>query len=134
VLIVDSELGFVFWLGQTLDKAGYQVFPAKSIPDASRLLLEANIEIDLLIVSPSTPGAPEFAADLRRSQGHLKLIALIGHEEDPAARLPGMDASQRKPLSIDEASRKEWLETIQRLFDNDTATTPKLEASGGKPC
>src|SRR5260370_6183096 len=45
VLIVDRELGFVFWLSQALDEAGYRAFPAKSIPDANNLLLELNIEI-----------------------------------------------------------------------------------------
>ena len=130
---MDSDLGFVFWLGQALDKVGYQAFPAKSIPDAAKLLLEANIEIDLLIVGPSTLGASAFVEALRGSQGHLKLIALIGDEEDPGATLPRIDASQRKPFLVNEASIRQWLETIQGVFASGTATTPTLPAAGGKP-
>ena len=133
VLIVDSDLAFVFWLGQALDKAGYQAFPAKSIPDASTLLLEANLHIDLLIVGPSTLGAAAFAAALRRSQGHLKLIGLIGNGEDPAATLPGTDASRRKPLLVDGASIREWLETIQGIFRQSYYYPTILPAAGGKP-
>src|SRR5882724_4454329 len=57
VLIVDRDLGFVFWLGRALDDAGYQALPAKGIGDATELLGHMNLEIDLLIVSPSMPGA-----------------------------------------------------------------------------
>jgi len=113
---VDRELGFVFWLGQALDEAGYQTLPAQSIPDAKALLLEANSEIDLLIVGYSTPGAAAFAAALRRSQRHLKLIVLIGEEEDAATAFPGVDAWRCKPSWGDTASIREWLETIQRVF------------------
>jgi hypothetical protein len=29
VMIVDSDLGFAFWLGQALDYAGYQALPGQ---------------------------------------------------------------------------------------------------------
>jgi hypothetical protein len=35
VLIIDNDLGFMFWLGQILSEAGYAVLPAKSAPEAS---------------------------------------------------------------------------------------------------
>lgn len=121
---MDRELGFVFWLGQALEKAGYQTLPAKSIPDASALLLETNIEIDLLIVGHSMMGAVAFAAALRRSQRHLKVIVLVGQTENGAAAYPGVDAWRRKPCRVDKASIREWLDTIQGVFDGNAVTTP----------
>ena len=31
ILLIDSDLGLLFWLGRILDHAGYQAFPARSV-------------------------------------------------------------------------------------------------------
>lgn len=116
VLIVDRELGFVFWLGQALDRAGYQALPAKSCEDAGELLKQLNVQIHLLIVGQSLPGAAAFADALRRSQGHLKVISVIGDGEKTGAAFSGADATQHMLSSVDEASETEWLETIEGIF------------------
>ena len=116
VLIVDRELGFVFWLGQALDRAGYQALPAKSCEDAAELLNQLNVEIDLLIVGHSLPGASAFADELRRSQGYLRVIAVIGDGEEPSSPFPGANASQPMLSGVDEASETEWLEAIEGVF------------------
>jgi hypothetical protein len=122
VLIVDRELGFVFWLGQALDRAGYQALPAKSCEDALDLLKQLNIEIHLLIVGNSLEGASAFADGLRHAQGHLKVIAVIGDGGQPSSLLPGADAAQFMLSGVDETSEREWLETIEDLFCEDNAT------------
>ena len=122
VLIVDRELGFVFWLGQALDRAGYQALPAKSCKDAIDLVKQLNIEIHLLIVGNSLDGAGDFADGLRHAQGHLKVIAVIGDEEQPSSLFPGADATQVMLSGVDETSQREWLETIEELFCQDNAT------------
>ena len=119
VLIVDPELGFVFWLGQALDRAGYQALPAKGCEDAAELLKQLNVEIDLLIVGQSLAGACAFADDLRHSQGHLKVISAIGDGDEPSVAFPGADASQFMLSGVDEASETEWLETIDAIFAKD---------------
>ena len=116
VLIVDRELGFVFWLGQALDRAGYQALPAKSCEDATELLKQLNVEIHLLIVGHSLDGAGAFAGALRRSQKQLKVIAVIGDEEEPGSAFSEADASQFMLSGVDEGSETEWLETIEGIF------------------
>src|ERR1700681_144903 len=107
VLIVDPELGFVFWLGQALDRAGYQALPARNCEDATELLKQLNVEIHLLIVGHSVMGAAAFAEALRHSQGHLKVIAVIGDGEEPVSPFPGADASQLMLSKVNEASKTE---------------------------
>ena len=119
---MDRDLGFVFWLGQTLDDAGYQALPAKSIRDATALLGQLNLEIDLLIVNPSLDDARGFADALRRFQGHLKVIAVIGEWEGPSSAFPGADALEYKPLNQDNVSRAQWLQTIQFVFEPPDTT------------
>jgi hypothetical protein len=111
VLIVDRELGFVFWLGQALDRAGYQALPAKSCEDAAELLKQLNVEIHLLIVGHSLEGAGAFADSLRRSQGHLKVIDVIGDGEEPGPEFLGSDAPQFMLSAVDECN---WRQGINR--------------------
>ena len=116
VLIIDPELGFVFWLGQALDRAGYQALPAKNCEDAAELLKLLNVEIHLLIVGHSVAGAGAFAESLRQAQGHLKVIAVLGEGEEPGDPFPGAHASRVMLSAVDETSETEWLATIEGVF------------------
>jgi DNA-binding response OmpR family regulator len=120
-LIIDNELGFMFWLGQILNEAGYAALPAKSASEAVGLLSENNIEPDLLIINPSLLGVVRLAAELRRSRPGLKVIA-SADVEDQMCKLPGIDHFLLKPVRADEALRQIWLQTIRRLLPMDSAT------------
>jgi hypothetical protein len=121
VLIVDRELGFVFWLGQALDEAGYQALPARSCEAATDLLKQLHVEIDLLIVGDSVPGLRAFSDALRRSQRHLKVIVAVGEREEPRTAFPRSDASQRKCSYRGEISKLDWLETVEAVLTRDCA-------------
>ena len=69
VLIIENDLGWVFWLGQALDEIGYQALPAKDVADAISLLRELKSNIDVLIVNPTLKGVVPFIERLRRSHG-----------------------------------------------------------------
>lgn len=115
VLIVDRDLGFVFWLGQILDQAGYRALPARDSVDAVALQNELHLEIDLLILNPSLDGILEFAETVCLSQEHVKIMAIIGEQEEPIAAMMA-DASRRKPSFRDKPSKLEWLAAIDQVF------------------
>src|SRR5687767_6579465 len=75
ILILDRELGFAFWLGQTLDLSGYNAFPAKSCEDAAELLKHLKTPIDLLVLGSASAKTAVFADSLRLSQRQLKVLA-----------------------------------------------------------
>ena len=102
VLIIDNDLGFVFWLGQILNEAGYAALPAKSASEAVDLMSGNNIEPDLLIINPSLPGVARLVAGLRRFRPGLKVIAST-EVEGQTCNLPGIDHSLFKPVCADEA-------------------------------
>ena len=56
VLIINNDIGFTFWLGQTLNEAGYATLPARGVSDAVELLSEHKVQPDLLIINPASPG------------------------------------------------------------------------------
>ena len=121
VLIIDNDLGLMFWLGKILNEAGYAALPAKWASEAVDLMSENKIEADLLIINPSVPGVVKLVAELRRSRSGIKVIAST-KVEGQTCSLPGIDHSLLKPLSADEALRSTWLQTIRELLRMDSAT------------
>jgi hypothetical protein len=121
ILIIDHDLGFVFWLGQALDAGGYETLPAKSVSDAISLLNELRVTTDVLIVRSTLPGAEELAAVLRRAQRNLKVIALVDEGDMRRPIFWDWDASQTKPNLPDETSRGVFLNLIQGVLDATTA-------------
>lgn len=118
---MDGDLGFVFWLGQGLDEAGYQALPAKSCEAAADLLRQLNVEIDVLILGSSCAGAGAFADALRQAQRHLKVIVAVSDWGDPGPGFPGVNASRHRFPQRDEVSRLEWLETIEAVLSQNCA-------------
>jgi hypothetical protein len=116
VLIIDPELGFVFWLGQMLLAAGYEALPAKGVPEAIALLGELGVAVDLLIVNPALPGAPKLAEELRRSRGDLKVLVLASDNGGQTRAIPSPDAILRKPLQTDEAAGALWLHSVEQIL------------------
>lgn len=114
ILLIDRDLGFLFWLGRVLDQGGFEAFPAKSIPDAEALIAEFHLTVGLLILNCALSGAHEFISNMRRSSKDLKAIALL----DPGQLNvvpPGVDAVCHKPTEIHAASKIIWLRTVRQV-------------------
>ena len=54
-LILDRDLGLMFWLAEILGGTGYSAYPALTVADAEHLLGKLGGEIDLAIVNPALP-------------------------------------------------------------------------------
>ena len=114
VLIVDDNLGFLYWLGETLAGAHYQPWPATSALEAAAFMRSRRLtQLDLLIVNPSLRGALQLIARLRRNQPGLKVLAV-----DPLndRQVRGVNAWRARPNSGDRSARQEWLREIERMF------------------
>ena len=115
ILIVDRDLGFVFWLGQILDAAGYIAVPAKGIVDAAEIVSTLRLPVDVLIAPSGEGGVREFVDNLRFDSPDVQVVALA-NEEDPAWAMPPRGAVwKRKPRNRDESTRSEWLDLIRGL-------------------
>ena len=113
ILIVDNDLGFIFWLGAALIGAGYQAWPATSHSEAISLASRKPLaRLDLLIVNVSLPAASKIIAHFRGTQSQLKVMAL-----GPQGRaLPGVNYFQATPGLIDDAAKQEWVRAVKRMF------------------
>jgi hypothetical protein len=115
ILLIDGDLGFAFWLGHALDQTGYETLPARSVPDAIKLLEEFNIAVDLVLINTSLPEAESFIAGLRRAQTPFKVIA-ISDTPQPFPPFPWADAIHHKSEAVDEATRSEWIQVVKSVL------------------
>ena len=74
VLIVDQDLGFVWWLGEILQTAGCSVVPALNCQQAINLMKELNLNLDLIFVDPTLSGIPSMIEILRAGQDKIKIV------------------------------------------------------------
>ena len=114
VLIVDDNVGFLFWLGEVLAGANYQPWPASSAVDAGKMLKSRRLaHLDLLVVNPSLRGVASLIARLRRTMPTLKVLAV-----DPLndKQVRGVNAWHARPNRADVSARQEWLREVGRIF------------------
>jgi len=119
VLIVDEDLGFVFWLGRLLNETGYQAWPARSGDEAAALLNEIGVAVDLLVINPNTAGAAAFVEDQRRF-ADFKTIAIhppdVPLQVEDDAPFAGIDADLAKPGRPNDLAAFEWMGVIDSLL------------------
>src|SRR5689334_22613800 len=73
IILVDSDLGFAFWLGRALDGDGYNAFPARSGSSALELLSSIDTVPSLIILGSIEPGsADHFVARCRTLNSELR--------------------------------------------------------------
>jgi hypothetical protein len=114
VLIVDSDVGFIFWLAEVLVEANYQPWPACSALEAVSLVGRRHLApLDLLIVNPSLRGALHLMSRLRRVQPDLKILAV-----DPLndRQVRGVTAWRARPNAGDQSAKQKWAREIERIL------------------
>lgn len=117
VLIVDDDLGFAFWLGQALDRAGYETWPARSVTAAKSLLKEVRLAVDLLVITASLPRAVAFANYLGGTNANFKVIAVYEDLSAGIKPFPKASALHQKPQIIDTAAKLEWIQLVTGVLE-----------------
>jgi len=114
ILIVDRDLGFVFWLGQILDAAGYVAIPARGVDEAAEIVGMLRLQADVLIASPAERGLREFAEKLRFNSPELHVVDLESEGISSYVR-PADAVWKGKPRHRDQSAKTEWLDLIHSL-------------------
>jgi DNA-binding NtrC family response regulator len=115
VLIVDDDLGFAFWLGQALDRAGYEAWPAQGVTAAESLLAEVKLQIDLLVINASLPRALALATYLGRNRADFKVIAVYEEPGDVVRPFFEASAVHDKPEAINAETASEWVQIVRNV-------------------
>ena len=130
ILILDDDLGFLFWMADVLERFGHQVVPADTVSRAVKLIHRWRLNIDLLMLNPKIDGAAGFAETLRqRMPKRLKVVVLVSRKKSPSDyRAVRPDAVRTKAQTCDlaglEALAKRGLETVRWRVTNHRVRKP----------
>jgi len=122
VLIVDSDLGFAFWLGQALDYAGYLALPAKNVADALALLSGVDLDLRLLILGSPQNGAESLVNFCRDKHRDLRIMRLREERNHPAPQVSCVEGEWRKPVERNAGDRMELMYAIYCLLAPEPIT------------
>ncbi|HYL34927.1 MAG TPA: hypothetical protein VEV17_03320 [Bryobacteraceae bacterium] len=114
ILIVDDDVGLVWWLGELFHEAGYQSLPALGGRQALALVRRNRADVDLLIVNPGLSGVPGLIETLSRRRSP-KVVFIAGPR---AGAIPGVHpvATLERPSGWEPISRFEWRQKLQGIL------------------
>lgn len=112
VLIVDEDLGFVWWLGELFSEAGCQVVPALSPDQTDSITQELDRAVDVVVVNPELAGISEMIRNLSQSQ--VPKVVVIRDQDRPDSGLFA-HATLKRPSSASQLSQQDWLRQVKRL-------------------
>jgi len=111
-LIVDSDVGLIFWFGEIFARAGWNIVPALNCRQAVSLAVMWDSHIDLIVVNPALNGIVEMIQTLSRV--HRPRVVVIG-DSNVEADIPA-DATIDRPDVSTSFSRAEWVERVRKLL------------------
>jgi hypothetical protein len=103
ILVVDEDLGFIFWLGEIAEEIGCTCIPALNCWDAISFIRTFDLEIDLLIVNLTLAGVAEMIQTLTREQCPFQIVS-------SAQKMPNflLERADQEPVA-----RKNWIQLIK---------------------
>ena len=111
-LIVDDDVGLIFWLGEIFGKAGWNVVPALNCRQAVSLAVMWESHIDLIVANPALDGVVEMVQTLSRVH-RPKIVIIRDHNVEPD--IPA-DATIDRPDVSTSFSRAESAEQVRKLL------------------
>jgi DNA-binding NtrC family response regulator len=126
IIVIDDDLGFVFWLGHAFDQAGYRAFPARNVSDAMALASDLDVEPGLLIIGGAQQGAAALVNAWRRKFNDLQVIWLHEGTKTRGRRLAEGDWECRKP------SFRTAQDSDELLLAIDHALAPVAVSAAGR--
>jgi hypothetical protein len=121
VLIVDEDLGFVWWLGQIFSQAGCQVVPTLNPEQTLSFTQDLNLKVDIIVVNPELPGVPDMIRALSSSRSP-KVVAIRNHDAGIRGTIKA-DSILERPSGWGPVSEKEWLGCVRRLVKDIRVTS-----------
>jgi len=114
-LILAPDLGFILWLGHALARAGFVALPAQTVADGKKLAREFQTQPDVLIIDPRLDGSEKLAAELRRSDEHIRIVA-VGSTPERTVGPEAFDFWKIIPERSDRDAANDWVRAVESLF------------------
>lgn len=105
ILLMDSDLGFMFALSQELARRQIAAFPSRTVTEAESLRQEFQLRLAALVIECGRPRACAFADGIARQHPGVQIVVLVSERHrcaqcatPPAAQF--RDPEDRAPERI----------------------------------
>jgi hypothetical protein len=132
-LIVDDDLGFVYWIAERFHEAGYQPVPALNVRQAVSLINELDLKISVVVVNAGLRSIRKFIKTLNQTQSPLAKIILIRDPCIPTTVVVRAHAIVERPSGWEPVSRHEWLRKLRRILSHADETVSITKTTGHPP-
>jgi hypothetical protein len=132
-LIVDDDLGFVYWIAERFHEAGYQPVPALNVRQAVSLINELDLKISVVVVNAGLRSIRKFIKTLNQTQSPLAKIILIRDPCIPTTVVVRAHAIVERPSGWEPVSRHEWLRKLRRILSHADETVSITKITGHPP-
>ena len=118
-LIIDEDVGFVWWLGEIFREVGYLSIPALGAGDALALVDQTSLAITLLVLNPKLDGIQDVInkvtmEGLRSHTPAPKVVQILDLDfESTGIRAL---AALKRPTKFEAISKTEWVQKIRGLL------------------
>lgn len=127
VLIVDDDLGLIWWLGDMFHEAGYRPVPALSARQALSFVEELNLKVAVVVVNPELLGVRRMIKTLNHSDRNHVGIILVSDSRDSTTDTIRAHAILDRPSGLELPSRQEWRRKLHRILKQlEETAAPKL--------
>lgn len=89
--------------------------PAKSVPDAAKLVVQLNLAVDVLVINLAVSGSVDYIAASQRSNSDLRVVGVLNDSVE-VANVPRVHAIHFKGTVLDEQAKAAWLQCVQGVL------------------
>lgn len=115
VLIVDQDVGLLFWLNEIFTQAGCRTVPALDCGQAVSLVRKLLVQLAMVVVNPELMGIDRMIQTLRRSNGQFRVVTIVDNDQDCGSKIRHR-ATLKRPRSGEPISSQDWLNRVQELL------------------
>jgi len=129
VLLVDSDLAFIWWLGELFSAAGCQPVPALDCEQALDISKRMKLDVAILLVNPAMDGVARMIELLNCRQANMRVAYVI----ETGAEAPAGQAWTvlERPTGWSPVSHWDWTRKIRRLLKQLEAAPAAAVATTG---
>jgi DNA-binding NtrC family response regulator len=115
ILIIDDDVGFLWWLGELFNEIGYRSIPALNCREALARVRSLIGGVDLLVINPGLKGVAALVRILSRVQ-RPKIVLIY---ESVPKTIPSLEAAAtlERPAGWGPVSRQEWRQKVSRVLN-----------------
>lgn len=97
ILLMDSDLGFMFALSQELGRRRIAAFPSRTMAEAESLRQQFHLQLAALVIECSRPRCCAFAEGIARQDPGVQILAIVTDRQRCAPCASRVAAEFRDP-------------------------------------